>query len=666
MRKEIKIWIGFMTVSLFLIMDICGTMAQVNIEFTYNMLKPPNTYKSKQNPFYWGNRSNAGSKAWQQDVHYSINAELDTANNQIKGTEKLTYWNNSPDTLFAVYFHLPPNAFTKDSAYDKWMQHVNSEARQKPEQDLQHNHTSSGNKNGMDLTGVSIVTGKSFVRTKYSISPLDQTLMKVELAAPLMPNEFIVFELDFATLVNPHFPNADNAKLYKCGNWFPQIAVYSPDKKWQTQSFMNDRMGLNFGTFDVELKVPENYAVEAGGFLVEPKVNKKKSKNNTQESGAKKWFFHNENINNFAFVAGDGFGRLEKKVGSTKLIAFTHQSQIDSKEALADWKETLNIAGECVLLLEKVLGKLPFHKVVLADVADSKTYPMLCLISGHSKNNKALIVNTLCKMWLQESLGFRSSYDPILGEGLTQYLTHKVLAIMETNATKNANTDSDSADYLNNESLNAKELKKALFERVKQDANENAFTNVFSPIFFNKNPSYSEWQTHDKVTAFYYALEDNIGDAKTLKIIQQFLLDWRFAHPDSDDFAATLNDVLDSDFSCFLNQWKLSFVAPNFRVQGVTAYEDKTDTYWVHLEQNSYTNASVDLKIIAKNDKEYLFHIPSCTDANITGKNLLPQWMPYQSNYSFVAEIPSGIRRVEIDPDGWSLDANWEDDFWEE
>src|SRR5437764_1484304 len=71
-------------------------------------------YRSASNPLYWKNRK-PHAAYWQQDVHYNIKAQLNDPKNTIEGDEELTYFNNSPDDLTFVYFHLYNNANTKNS-----------------------------------------------------------------------------------------------------------------------------------------------------------------------------------------------------------------------------------------------------------------------------------------------------------------------------------------------------------------------------------------------------------------------------------------------------------------------------------------------------------------------------------------------------------------------
>src|SRR5579862_3966898 len=55
---------------------------------------------------------------WQQRIAYNINVNMNAVTNQFTGIEKIDYWNNSPDTLDRVFFHLYWNAFQPNSMMD--------------------------------------------------------------------------------------------------------------------------------------------------------------------------------------------------------------------------------------------------------------------------------------------------------------------------------------------------------------------------------------------------------------------------------------------------------------------------------------------------------------------------------------------------------------------
>ena len=55
---------------------------------------------------------------WQQRVEYNMDVRLDVKTHKVTGTQRLTYYNNSKDTLNKVYYHLYWNAFQPGSMMD--------------------------------------------------------------------------------------------------------------------------------------------------------------------------------------------------------------------------------------------------------------------------------------------------------------------------------------------------------------------------------------------------------------------------------------------------------------------------------------------------------------------------------------------------------------------
>src|SRR5258706_9732554 len=55
---------------------------------------------------------------WQQRVKYVMNIDMNVQTNRFAGKQKLEYWNNSPDTLTRVFYHLYFNAFQPGSMMD--------------------------------------------------------------------------------------------------------------------------------------------------------------------------------------------------------------------------------------------------------------------------------------------------------------------------------------------------------------------------------------------------------------------------------------------------------------------------------------------------------------------------------------------------------------------
>src|SRR4029077_3419883 len=118
-------------------------------------------YRSPENPYYWQNRM-PDKAYWQQDVQYRINAKMHEESNMIEGAEELTYWNNSPDTLRYVYFHLFQNAFVKGSYL----------------RDLELANKVNSRMGKNEAAGLGIVLDKIEVDGQSTTTELDNTIIK--------------------------------------------------------------------------------------------------------------------------------------------------------------------------------------------------------------------------------------------------------------------------------------------------------------------------------------------------------------------------------------------------------------------------------------------------------------------------------------------------------
>jgi len=61
---------------------------------------------------------------WQQHVDYDMDIRLNTETHHVDGHQRLTYTNNSPDTLRTVYYHLYFNAFHPESMFAERHRHL--------------------------------------------------------------------------------------------------------------------------------------------------------------------------------------------------------------------------------------------------------------------------------------------------------------------------------------------------------------------------------------------------------------------------------------------------------------------------------------------------------------------------------------------------------------
>ncbi len=217
-----------------------------------------NTFRNANNKMYWKNKLPFAGY-WQQDVAYTIKANIDETTDIITGEEQLTYFNNSPDTLYFVYFNLYQNAFQLSDFYLDKLQQSN---------DVHPNYGKyEASKQGTVVE--SIQTKGTELETH-----LDNTILKVVLAKPLAPNDSTSFSIRFRTFYDNGSTRrrmkkygAYGYKHYNGCQWYPKICVYDRKSGWNTDQHLNREFYGDFGSWDVELTFASNFVVEATGLL---------------------------------------------------------------------------------------------------------------------------------------------------------------------------------------------------------------------------------------------------------------------------------------------------------------------------------------------------------------------------------------------------------------
>lgn len=157
---------------------------------------------------------------------------VDAKNYQYKGTQKLVYTNNSPDTLKRVFYHLYNNAFQPGSEMDARLQSiVDPDARMV---------VKTKNAEGKEIKESRIAKLKPNEIGYLKISNFKQdgitahakevgTILEVDLAQPILPGKSTVFTLDFDGQVPVQIVcsgnNAEGVE-FSMSQWYPKIAEF--------------------------------------------------------------------------------------------------------------------------------------------------------------------------------------------------------------------------------------------------------------------------------------------------------------------------------------------------------------------------------------------------------------------------------------------------------
>lgn len=194
---------------------------------------------------------------FQQQVNYNINVELDDKNHTLKGIEYIDYFNNSPNDLEFIWFHIWPNAYKNNTT---------ALAQQKIEDGNTELHFATEEERGY-INGLDFKVNGEIVKWDYHPEHID--ICKLFLNKPLRAGQSIRISTPFFVKI----PNAKFSRLghvgqsYMITQWYPKPAVY--DKKgWHPIPYLDQgEFYSEFGNFDVSITLPSNYTIGSTGDL---------------------------------------------------------------------------------------------------------------------------------------------------------------------------------------------------------------------------------------------------------------------------------------------------------------------------------------------------------------------------------------------------------------
>lgn len=631
---------------------------------------PENTYQSSSNQFYWKNRK-PYEGYWQQDVYYKINATIDDKTDIIDGSEELTYWNNSPDDLSFVYFHLYSNAQVKGSYLSNLYQNNGVKLRYGKYQEK----------------GLGTAIEKISAEDVDLVAETDNTVVKVYLNKPLKAGESIRFKIKFKTYFDNgtirnrmKLFNAWGFKHYDVVHWYPRISVYDRKMGWDTDQHMDHEFYGDFGTYDVSFTLPNNYVLDATGTLInrsevlpddlraklDIKNFKAKPWNEPPsvvipaDGTTKTWLFHAENVHDFALTADPTYRIGEAEWNGIKCYALAEEPHASL------WQNAAEYAAKVIRVNSEDIGMYGYPKMTVADAQDGMEYPMLTLDGGYDPDYRDLLGHEISHNWFFGMVGTNETYRAALDEGFTQFLTNWNYERVDGNQrirykSKSAYVERfTEPDYVRNTEV---------YNGYMNDAarGKDATFNVHSDMYngaLRHGGGYS--QVYMKTATMLYNLQYTLGDSLFKAALSNYFNQWKFAHPYMEDFRNSFIQFTKVDLNWFFDEWIETSKTIDYAV--VKVKKGKSDefhgngreVYDITFKRKGM-QMPLDFAVIGKNDSIYLFHIPNTWFVKKTKANVLPRWIGWDKvnpEYTASVEIPGGIADVVIDPTFRLADVN--------
>lgn len=548
----------------------------------YEELPTPNAYRNAAGA--------PGHAYWQQRADYAINVEVDDEKQRIIGSETITYFNNSPDTLTYIWIQLDQNLFAPDS--DAQLTRTSAMKDRMHAEELERLHAKAF-EGGYKIDSVNEKTGKPM---KYIIN---KTMMRIDLPKPLRPKQNIAFKIKWSYNINDglatgartgyeYFPDEKNY-TYHIAQFYPRVAVYNDVDGWQHKQFLGrGEFTLNFGNYNVSITVPADHIVAATGELQNAakvltkeqndRLAKAKTANQptfivtqaeaidkekTKSKDKQTWVFKATNVRDFAFATSRKFiwdaQGVPMSDGRTVMAMSFYP-----KEGNPLWER---YSTRAIIHTMKVYGKYTFeypYPVAISTHAafTGMEYPMISFNFGRPRPDGTypertkygmigVVIHEVGHNWFPMIVNSDERQWTWMDEGLNSFLEYLAEVEWERDFPTRRGPAPNIVEYMKGD----------------KSGLEPIMTNSESIIQFGNN-------AYGKPAAALNILRETIMGRELFDAaFKEYANRWKFKHPSPADFFRTMEDASGVDLDWFWRGWFYSIDHVDIEIADVSLFQ---------------------------------------------------------------------------------------------
>jgi hypothetical protein len=494
---------------------------------------------------------------WQQQVHYTIEAYLDTDQHSLRAVEYCTYYNHSPHVFETLYLHLYANAFTDETT-------VFAEEAQAMGI---HEFAALDDvvRGGVSVTSV---TERGDSLTFH----VRETILEVVLPRTLNPGDSIVFCITYELLIPWKFSRLGYIGThYEMAHWYPTLCVFDHNGWHDDPYHMIGEFYGEYGTYDVTIDVPGEYVVAATGERVDSTdiafistLVQTEQKVSTGER--RRVRFYAENVHDFVWVCDPDFFVEQVYVDDVRIHIFYLERNRSA------WRNAHVYAVDAITRYNQWYMPYPYKdmSIVTGYGYDGVEYPQLTILAvgetglmKYTRLFELVIAHELAHQWFYGILGSNEIDEAWLDEGFASYTEMRYFE------------DKYGSDYsLVTVPFVPSISRTYLHQLVYYIAQTNRIEKpILTPAHvFNDVPFSYINSAYAKPALFLKYLEGYVGTQQFGRIMKRYFRDHAFTHPTTQDFLAVCeretNLDLDSLFYCVLSttdfsDWQVTAVTTN-------------------------------------------------------------------------------------------------------
>lgn len=597
-----------------------------------------------------GSAFSQGKDYWQQRAEYDMDVEVNAEQHTFEGTQKLKYYNNSPDSLHQVYYHLYFNAFQPNSMMDvrsRTIEDPDSRVGDRivhlPDDEIGYQHINSLKQDGKSV--------------EYSV---DGTILEVKLNKAIAPGEVAVFDMDFKAQVprqirRSGWMNKEGVE-FSMSQWYPKISEYDEDG-WHPNPYIGREFYGVWGSFDVSITMDSSYVMGATGHLqnadeIGHGYTEDYDRGNSQKIT---WHWKADKVHDFMWAADPDFTHTTAQVPDGPKLHFFYQKDIVAENAdkysqeqlRKNWEKLPEYTVKAFQFMSKHYGKYPYDKFSVIQGGDGgMEYPMGTLITGNRSLGSlvGVTVHEFVHNWFYGVLGSNEKRFPWMDEGFTTYTSSLTMDHLFNNGNSERPQKGNYSRY---------------FNTIKAGKQEALDTHA---DHFETNSGYGS-ASYSTGAVFLNQLRYVIGDDTFDRGMKRYFDTWKFKHPDGRDFLQVMEKesgmVLDWYYQYFIESTKHI----DYGIESVL--ENGNDTY-VTLKRHNLMPMPIDLMVTYQDGTQELFYMPLRIMRNTKPhelddiqRTIKADWPWVNPTYTLQIDKPSSkIKRIEIDPSKRMADVN--------
>ncbi len=568
---------------------------------------------------------------WQQRAEYVMDVRMDVNTHRLNGSQKLTYFNNSKDTLSVVYYHLYFNAFQPGSMMDVRSRNiadpdprVGERISKLKDDEIGYQHIRTLKQDGKDV-GIKV----------------NGTVLEVTLSKPVLPGGKTVLDMQFEAQIPVQIRrsgrNSKEGIAYSMTQWYPKIAEYD-FQGWHAYQYVAREFHGVWGDFDVRITLDPSYVVAATGKLQNPdKIGhgyEKAGVTVNRPAGDITWQFIAKNVHDFAWAADPEYKHERVQVTGGPEIHLFYQP---GEKTTENWTKLKDFSVKHFEFMNKTFGKYPYDTYSIIQGGDGgMEYPMATLITGERSIGSlvGVMAHEVAHSWYQGVLASNESLYPWIDEGFTDFASNESMAYMF-----NDTNPLHQASYGGYFAL----VKSGLQEPLSQHGDHYTTNRAYGTASYNMG------------TVFLHQLKYIIGEENFYRGMRRYYNTWKFRHPEPNDFIRIMEKVSGMQLKWYMSYWINTTKRIDYGIKSVL--ENGAETY-VTLERVGEMPMPIDLMVTYKDGTQELFYIPlneTLGNKPVENRNVqrsdLEAWPWVNPTYNVrINRRASEIVSIEIDP----------------